>query len=57
MLNYAVAMKRWPGEPEKSWQKRKRKLDKLKEKIYELASQDDDCPWFEHEPSYEHPEP
>ena len=57
MLNYAVAMKRWPGESDASWHKRQAKLDKLRVKVYELASQNIDCPWYTHEPSYVHPEP
>lgn len=55
-LNYAVAMKRWPDESNKSWEKRQEKLVKLRNKIYELACMDGD-EWYYHEPSYEHPEP
>ena len=57
MLNYAVALKRWPDETDRHWARRKLKLEKLKHKVYELASQDKDCPWYYHEPSYVHDEP
>lgn len=55
-LNYAVALKRWPDESEKSWQKRQAKLERLKHKVYDLACMNGD-EWHTHEPSYVHPEP
>ena len=57
MLNYAVALKRWPGESNRSWILRQHKLNALKIKVYKLASIDADCEWYYHEPSYVHPEP
>lgn len=55
-LNYAVAMKRWPGESDKSWNKRLDKLAKLRHKIYELAQMAPADQIVYHQPSYVHPE-
>jgi hypothetical protein len=56
-LNYAVALKRWPGETDNHWQKRKEKLSKLKHKIYALAQMTPEDQIYYHAPSYVHPEP
>ncbi len=56
-LNYAVALKRWPGETDRHWEKRQEKLSKLRHKIYELAQMTPADPIVYHQPSYVHPEP
>ena len=56
-LNYAVALKRWPGETDKHWAKREAKLDKLKHKVYALAKMTPADETYYHAPSYVHPEP
>lgn len=53
-LNYAVALKRWPGETDKSWERRQAKLTKLRHKIYALAQMTPDDPVVYHTPSYVH---
>lgn len=56
-LNYAVALKRWPDESDKSWEKRQARLQKLKEQVYKLARMTSEDEFYYHEPSYVHPEP
>jgi hypothetical protein len=55
-LNLAIALKRWPDESDNHWERRQAKLDKLKHKIYKLASLPGDQIYY-HEPSYVHEEP
>lgn len=55
-LNYAVALKRWPGETDRHWEKRKAKLGKLQRKIYSLAQMTSADTIYYHQPSYVHPE-
>ena len=55
-LNYAVALKRWPGESDAHWQKRQDKLTKLRHKIYALAQMTPEDHVYYHAPSYVHPE-
>lgn len=56
-LNYAVALKRWPDETDKSWERRQAKLTKLRHKIYALAQMTAEDRIYYHQPSYVHPEP
>jgi hypothetical protein len=56
-LNLAIALKRWPDESERSWNKRQDKLKDLIHKIYKLAQQTSADQIHYHEPSYVHPEP
>lgn len=55
-LNYAVALKRWPGETDSHWQKRQDRLTKLRHRIYRLAQMSPDDQVYYHQPSYVHPE-
>jgi hypothetical protein len=56
-LNLAIALKRWPDESDKRWERRQEKLKKLIHKIYELAQMTSEDKIYYHEPSYTHPEP
>jgi preprotein translocase subunit SecA len=55
-LNYAVALKRWPDETDRHWEKRLEKMAKLRHKIYALAQMTPDDQIYYHQPSYVHPE-
>lgn len=56
-LNLAIALKRWPDESDKSWERRQEKLKALIHKIYDLAQMTSEDQIAYHEPSYVHPEP
>jgi hypothetical protein len=52
-MNLAIALKRWPGETDKHWERRQAKLDALKHKLYDLARMPGDRVYY-HDPSYVH---
>lgn len=54
--NFAVVVKRRPGQSDREWQKDKRDFDRFTEKFYErFKGYGEEAKY--HQPSYTHPEP
>ena len=54
--NFAVVVKRRPGQSDKSWEKDKKDFDRFTAKFYErFKAYGEEAKY--HEPSYVHPEP